>query len=147
MAGEGSLYRSIQSLIRSHSLESVVELRPWLTRDILLHHLASADIYASCSESDATSVSLLEAMAAGCYPIVSDLPANREWITDGRNGSLFPAADEHALAQQIVAVARDPQKREQARLVNSDIIRKRALWRHNMSQVEDVIAGILERKE
>ena len=29
---------------------------------------------------------MLEALAYGCLPIVSDLPANREWIEDGVNG-------------------------------------------------------------
>jgi glycosyltransferase involved in cell wall biosynthesis len=145
MAGNGSLRGRIQSLANSQSLGEYLELRDWLPRDELLHQLASSDIYVSCSESDATSVSLLEAMAAGCFPIVSDLPANREWITDGHNGLLFPVGDTQTLAEKIVAIARDPQKRESARLANSDIIREKALWRHNMSQVEDIIAQVLEK--
>ncbi len=36
----------------------------------------------SIPDRDATSVSLLEAMSLGCVPIVSDIPANREWLSD-----------------------------------------------------------------
>lgn len=42
--------------------------------------------YLSLPRSDSVSVSLIEAMAHGCLPIVSDLPANREWVRDGDNG-------------------------------------------------------------
>ena len=47
------------------------------------------ELYISIPTSDSTSVTLLEAMAAGSLPIVSDLPANREWIEDGKNGFLL----------------------------------------------------------
>lgn len=40
------------------------------------------DVFISIPSSDSTSVSLLEAMCCGLFPIVSDLPANREWIHD-----------------------------------------------------------------
>jgi len=48
-----------------------------------------AKYYISIPSSDATSVSLLEAMYYGCLPIVSNIPANREWILDGVNGVFF----------------------------------------------------------
>jgi glycosyltransferase involved in cell wall biosynthesis len=50
-----------------------------------LHSLAS-HIYVSIPTSDGTSMSLLEAMACGAIPVVSDIPANREWVRDGENG-------------------------------------------------------------
>jgi glycosyltransferase involved in cell wall biosynthesis len=43
-------------------------------------------IYVSIPTTDGTSISLLESLAYGCLPIVSDLPANKEWIEDGVNG-------------------------------------------------------------
>lgn len=46
----------------------------------------TSKIYVSIPTTDGTSISLLEALAYGCLPIVSDLPANREWIQDGVNG-------------------------------------------------------------
>ncbi len=42
--------------------------------------------YLSLPESDSVSVSVLEAMAHGCVPLLSDLPANRELVHDGDNG-------------------------------------------------------------
>ena len=47
--------------------------------------------YLSLPSSDSVSVSVLEAMAHGCIPILSDLPANRELVQDGVNGLIVPA--------------------------------------------------------
>jgi len=47
--------------------------------------------YFSVLTSDALSVSLLEAMAHGCIPIVSDLPDNRDWVQDKKNGIILNA--------------------------------------------------------
>jgi L-malate glycosyltransferase len=55
---------------------------------------SKAEFYVSLPTSDSTSVSLLEAMAYGCIPVVSDIPANREWINDGKVGILYsPSLD------------------------------------------------------
>ncbi len=45
-----------------------------------------AKIWISIPSSDGTAISLLEAMAYGCIPILSDLPANREWVNNNENG-------------------------------------------------------------
>jgi len=47
---------------------------------------AQARWYLSLPRSDSVAVSVLEAMAQGCIPILSDLPANRELVRDGDNG-------------------------------------------------------------
>jgi glycosyltransferase involved in cell wall biosynthesis len=50
---------------------------------------ARAQWYVSLPESDSVSVSVLEAMACGCIPILSDLPANRELVRDDGNGLIL----------------------------------------------------------
>jgi L-malate glycosyltransferase len=62
----------------------------------------SADLYIAATHSDGTSISMLEAMACGCPVLVSDIPGNREWVTPGENGWLFPPGDPDALAQAIL---------------------------------------------
>lgn len=88
--------------------------------------LRSASFYISASLSDGTSSSLLEAMAGGLFPILSDIPANREWITHGENGLLFPPSDSLALAACIRrAIANEPWIAP-ARLHNRRLVEERA---------------------
>lgn len=70
--------------------------------------LAAADVYVSTSLWDGTSQSLLEAMAAGAYPVVTDCAANSEWLRGGEDGLLVPSDDAPALAGALVRAARQP---------------------------------------
>lgn len=70
--------------------------------------LLGSDIFVSIPPSDGTSAALMEAMAAGAMPVVSDLPANREWV-DGTVGEIVgrhPDAAELAAAL-VRAMRRD----------------------------------------
>ena len=62
-----------------------------------------ADLYISASHVDGSSVSLMEALACGLPCLVSDIPANLEWVRENENGWLFPDGDERALAEKILA--------------------------------------------
>jgi len=59
---------------------------------------ARARWYVSLPGTDSVSVSVLEAMAHGCIPLLSDLPANRELVRDGENGLIVPEAGVDAVA-------------------------------------------------
>jgi glycosyltransferase involved in cell wall biosynthesis len=50
---------------------------------------------------------VLEYMAAGCCPVVSDLGDARLVLGDGRRGVLVPPGDAHALADALRALCRD----------------------------------------
>ena len=60
-----------------------------------------ADIYISPSHVDGSSVSLMEALASGLPCLVSDIPGNREWISEGVNGWLFRDGNADDLAGKI----------------------------------------------
>ncbi len=61
---------------------------------------ARARWYVSLPSSDSVSVSVLEAMAYGCLPLLSDLPANRELVRDGENGLIVSEAGLDVVALQ-----------------------------------------------
>ena len=86
VAGAGSETAALQQL--AQGLGRRVEFTGMLAPAQLALAYRRCALFVSVPESDGTSVSLLEAMAAGCLPVLSDLPANREWVRDGLNGLL-----------------------------------------------------------
>ncbi|MET0384038.1 MAG: glycosyltransferase, partial [Burkholderiaceae bacterium] len=66
---------------------------------------ARARWYLSVPRSDSVSVSVLEAMGHGCIPILSDLPANRELVRDGRNGALVEDGRDDLPPDRLQALA------------------------------------------
>ena len=100
--------------------------------------LSGADIYVSTSPHDGTSVSLLEAMACGAFPIVTDIPANREWITQGETGFLIPSNDEIGLASRIVEAIRSRGLMEGARKGNRKRVEQQARWSVILKRVSNL---------
>ena len=88
VAGTGSQTESLKELVKALNLEDNVHFVGWLSPQENEAYYNRAKLYVSIPESDATSISLLESMACGCLPVVSNLPANREWVEAGRNGVL-----------------------------------------------------------
>lgn len=89
LIGEGSDKERLAQKAKVLGVYNSIDFLGTLSRNNIPHHLYSSDIYISTSLSDGTSASLLEAMSCGAFPIVSDIPANREWIEDGKTGMLF----------------------------------------------------------
>ena len=108
----------------------------------LAAYYALADVFVSIASSDSTPVSLLEAMACGATPVVSDLPALREWVTDGENGYLVPPRDPAALAAALVSVLTSDTWRGCARALNRQMIEARADHRREMDRVEQLYASL-----
>lgn len=70
--------------------------------------LLRSSIFVLPSEAEGLPNALLEAMAAGAVPVVSDLPALREVVEDHRNGIVVPERSAQAWAEAIRSLLRDP---------------------------------------
>lgn len=62
-----------------------------------------AKIMISIPSSDSISVCLQEAMACGVVPIISDLPAPKEWVQTNVNGFVIPI-DQYILSETILNI-------------------------------------------
>jgi glycosyltransferase involved in cell wall biosynthesis len=101
----------------------------------LPRYYRSADLYLSASYSDGASISLLEAMACGCPALVSDIPGNREWVTPGENGWLFPPGDANALAQAILHAVEQRSELPRMGAAARRTAEARADWNQNFPQL------------
>lgn len=69
--------------------------------------LKIADTFALVSPSEGFSCALTEAMSAALPSVVSDIPANRQLIDDGKHGLLIPFGDVDAIADAILRLFAD----------------------------------------
>jgi glycosyltransferase involved in cell wall biosynthesis len=104
--------------------------------------LSRAEVYLSASLTDSTSVSLLEAMAAGAVPVVSDIEGNREWVADGDGARLFPCGDAAALTSALERALDDVEWVAAARTRNRHVVEERADRERNLGRIEALFAGL-----
>jgi phosphatidylinositol alpha-mannosyltransferase len=69
---------------------------------------ASADIYCAPTHVATFGITLLEAMAAGCPILASDIDGFREVMQHGREGEMLPVHDERAWVSAIRRLADEP---------------------------------------
>lgn len=103
LPGGGNLASRIHKLVQDSGFAERVHMPGYIAQEELPAYYGAADLYLSASRSDGSSVSLIEALACGVPALVSDIPANREWVEPGQQGWLFPVGDSAALADKIRA--------------------------------------------
>ncbi|MDI6857847.1 MAG: glycosyltransferase [Dehalococcoidia bacterium] len=138
VAGSGRLQPTLERLAGQLEISDAVTFLGFLDRAAFRDALASAHVYVSVPASDATSVSTLSAMAVGCFPVLSDLPTQHEWIEDGANGLLVPVGNVDALAEGIVRALEDEELRRQAVALNRRRIEERGLWENESLRMEEL---------
>lgn len=145
IAGDGEDKARLQNLVRELGIERNVEFLGSVTRDKLSQLLRNAHLYLSSVISDGVSSSLLEAMASGTFPIVTDNEANRIWIDDGKNGFLVRYKDSDDLAKKILEAYKDDDLRVRSIYENRKIVEKEANWDKNMKRMESLYLKLLGR--
>ncbi|MGQ9645221.1 MAG: glycosyltransferase family 4 protein [Thermodesulfobacteriota bacterium] len=143
IAGDGSERENLEREAKALNLGSIVRFLGRIPHEKMPGLLAQADIYVSTSLHDGASVSLLEALGSGAFPVVTDIPPNSEWIRDGENGFLFPANDERALARQIINAIRDRGLLEKAAQKNFRAAVETVMWPATIEKTTKIYEKVL----
>jgi len=86
IGGSGDETEMLKQKVSALNLNDKVVFTGWLEKKQNDELYRKARVYISLPESDGTSISLLEAMSAGCIPVLPDIPVSHEWIKNGENG-------------------------------------------------------------
>jgi len=73
--------------------------------------LRAVDVFTLTSETEASSLTLLEAMACECPAVITDVGGNGEHVTDGVEGWLVPRGDHITLAERLIRALECPELR------------------------------------
>ena len=105
--------------------------------------LNQSNLYIAMPETEGVSASLFEAMACGCFPIVSDLPANRAFIQSGVNGFLIEVGNVDQLAAAIIKYLEAPNSFQQAIIQNRKFIEQQVNLDTNMKLIYQTYLKLL----
>jgi glycosyltransferase involved in cell wall biosynthesis len=103
---DGELEAAVSARIAaSPALSGRVRLRGRLPPGEMPAAYSAADVFVLGSHREGSGYALLEALACGCVPVVSDIPSFRALTAAGAVGALWPAGDADAFARRLVALA------------------------------------------
>lgn len=135
IVGDGPEKPVLEDLAQKLNLTSQVNFTGRISNSALPALLRKANFYISMPVTEGVSASLFEAMASGCYPVVTDIPGNQSWITHRENGQLIKINDEEMLAQELLWALQNPQYRQQAIDKNRKMVEEKANYTVNMKQI------------
>lgn len=133
--GDGTQFKKLKSLTKDLQIDKEVEFTGRLNNTLIPAFLADANFYISMPETEGVSASLFEAMACGCFPIVSDLPGNRIWIKQKENGILVDLEDKTSLVSALEWCFKENQITKKAIYQNRKFVEENMDYTINMKKI------------
>jgi glycosyltransferase involved in cell wall biosynthesis len=146
IVGEGPEKSRLVQLCRDLAIEDQVIFKGLIPNDELPKLLSQSALYVAFPTTEGVSSSLFEAMAMGCFPIVSDLPANQAFLSHKKNGILVPVEDVSQLASGIRFAVEHPELVKRAIGLNRDFIVNNVDFKRNMEVIYKRYLDLLSQK-
>jgi glycosyltransferase involved in cell wall biosynthesis len=106
---EADLYEPVAAAIAgSARLGSAVTLLGSISYPQMGAYFNSADLFVQGSYREGSGIALLDALACGVVPVVTDIPSFRTITQNGAVGSLWPPGDAQAFAQALLRTLAHP---------------------------------------
>ena len=126
----------------THAVRYVADLGD---EQAIADHYRMADVAVSVPSSDGTPSSVLEALACGVVPVVSDVPSLHEWIEHEQQGLFVPVGDVTAISAAIVRLLKDEGLRKALSANAVRLVRQRAdsrVWMLHMEEIYQRLTGL-----
>jgi glycosyltransferase involved in cell wall biosynthesis len=131
LLSSGSLKSEVESFIRDQDLQNSIYCPGRVDESEIASYLQASDVYVSSAPCDGSSISLLQAFAAGLPVIVADAFGNREWVTD-ESGWLAQVGSKASYKDRILEAAKvETEARKHIARNNRNIAEVRADWKAN----------------
>jgi glycosyltransferase involved in cell wall biosynthesis len=146
IVGDGSLRKTLEKLAVELNIENEVLFKGRLPNNEVAQLLQKSNFYISMPATEGVSASLFEAMACGCFPIVTDLPGNQSWIKNHENGILIPDGKYKILAEEIQYAFERNLWRKTVVNKNRKFVEENANYAINMKKIADAYHTLINQK-
>ena len=144
--GDGPEKQKIEKEIQKLGIATQTHLIGMVTNDQIPSYLAVADIIVVPSIVEASSISVLEAMAMRKPIVASDIPGIREITNYGKNCKLVTPMNSKELATGIIDLLENKEKSEELANLGHEEILKNYTWEKKAKEIEEIYYKALEKK-
>lgn len=135
--GDGVELLNLKELANKLKIENKINFMGRIPNTNLPDLLQKSNIYISMPITEGVSASLFEAMAAKCYPIVTDIAGNQSWIQHRENGQLIAIDDFEMLAKELLWAFENSEYRNAVVCKNRKFIEENADYNTNMKIISE----------
>lgn len=144
--GEGIERTALESVSQQLEVSNRVVFVGALPPEAISEELAITDIFVLSSYFEGRPNVVLEAMAAGCAIVTTDLPGVRELLEKDINGLFFQPGDAEALAKHLKSLLSSEKRRRQlGREARSRIIEMGLTWSNCGARYISLYQRVLEQ--
>ena len=104
-------YGAGKTTSQNSNLDKQIIFENWQEKDILISYYKTAGLFLLTSNYEGYGMSAVEAMAAGCPVIMTDVGLAGEVLIDKQNGLVIPAQDRKKLIEAILTIIENPELR------------------------------------
>ncbi|RKT00084.1 glycosyltransferase family 4 protein [Flavobacterium sp. 123] len=137
IVGDGTLLSALKDLSKELQIEDNVIFTGKIPNTQLPKLLQESNFYISMPITEGVSASLFEAMACGCYPILSDIEGNQSWISHRENGQLIAIDNAKMLADELIWSFENIEYRNEAVSKNRKFVEENANYSCNMKIIAE----------
>ncbi len=145
--GSGRLTEKLKKSAHLLGVEDNVRFLGRVSYSEMPKYLTMSDIYVSTSLSDGTSASLLEAMASKLSLVVTNIPANREWLENEKSALLVPCNNPKSLAESIVKLLKGEDLRRSLATRAYELVLEKADWEKNSKLFDNLISSVFKLRK
>lgn len=113
MIGSGAEEDALQEIIAAHQLENNITLTGFIEPNEIPQYYAQGDVFMLPSLEDTFGVVATEAIAAGLTLVCSPFAGFSSHMTHGKNGLIVDPTDHDQLANAMIDLLSNPDKRQQ----------------------------------
>jgi len=146
--GDGVEMNDLKKLVKTRSLDGMVEFVGQVPPDKVVEFLYHADAFILASHSEGRPNVILESFAAGVPVIASDIEGVQELVQDNDNGMRFQPGNAKELSVKIKKLQQN--KKPQIQFANRGrefILKNHLLWRHVGEQYTRLYRETIQNKD
>lgn len=147
IVGDGPKLDYLQNLAKELDIDKKVIFTKKIANSEIPKLLQASNFYISMPATEGVSASLFEAMACGCYPIVSNIEGNQSWISHQINGQLVDVDNFEQLAKEILWAQDNLAFRKKIVFENRFFVEQNANYQTNMKIISNKYHQIIDENQ